>query len=93
MFLFNKDGRVIQIQEYGYRGGGATGRGVSLGDSVAKVYALYGWAGSSTKAGNNLTLDYSQKDHVAFQLVDQGKGPKVIGITLAITEKGQIPGQ
>jgi hypothetical protein len=93
MFLFNKDGRVIQIQEYGYKGGGPTGSGITLGDAVSKLYSVYGWANNSTKAGNQLTLDYSQKHHVAFQLMDQGKGPKVIGITVAITERGQIPGQ
>src|SRR5207248_2774770 len=50
MFLFNKDGRVIQIQEYGYKGGSPTGAGIILGDSVHKVYGIYGWANSSQKS-------------------------------------------
>ncbi len=91
MFLFNKDGRVIQIQEFGRTGGGGTSRGVRLGDTVSKVYRTYGWADSSTKQGNQLTLDYSRKAHVAFQLLDEGKGSKVVGITVALTESTQIP--
>ncbi len=92
MFLFNKDGRVIQIQEFGYRGGQPTTRGVGLGDPVAKIYSVYGWAGSAVKDGTNLTLDYSNKQHVAFQLLASGKGAKVVGITVAITELGQAAG-
>jgi hypothetical protein len=93
MFLFNKDGRVIQIQEFGYSGGGGTSRGVRLGDPVSRVYQLYGWADSSAKSGDQLTLDYSHKAHVAFQLLSQGKGAKVVGITVALTEKTEIPSE
>ena len=91
MFLFNKDGRVIQIQEYGYNGGGSTMLGLHLGDPVAKIYKLYGWAGFSSKTGQDLTLDYSQKNHVAFQIHGEGKNSKVVGITIALTEKSGIP--
>ncbi|MCC6730650.1 MAG: hypothetical protein IT208_15060 [Chthonomonadales bacterium] len=89
-FLFNKDGRVIQIQSFGYSDGGKTSRGISLGDTPARVYRTYGWPDSISKMGDTLTLDYSQKSHVAFQLVDRhnGKGMRVVGITVAQTERG-----
>ncbi len=90
MFLFNKDGKVIQIQEYGYSStGGATptSRGVKLGDPVASVYSAYGWADTTINNGSQLTLDYSTKAHVAFQLLNQGKGMRVVGITVAQTER------
>jgi hypothetical protein len=92
LFLFNKDGRVIQISQFGYRGGGATSRGISLGAPVKSVYSKYGWANSSSKAGNQLTLDYSHKANVAFQLLNRGKGAQVVGVTVAITERDRIPG-
>jgi hypothetical protein len=92
MFLFNKDGRVIQISQFGYRGGARTSRGVALGSAVRDVYAKYGWANSSAKAGNQLTLDYSHKANVAFQLLNRGKGAQVVGVTVAITERDRIPG-
>src|SRR5436853_158804 len=38
MFLFNKDGRVIQISEYGYSSAFGTEHGVRLGDPIGKVY-------------------------------------------------------
>ncbi len=87
MFLFNKDGRVIQIQEFGYKGGSPTSRGVRLGDPLRKVYATYGWADKSETQGDQTTLDYSHKAHVVFQLIKN----KVVGITVALTERSQIP--
>ncbi|MGC8667392.1 MAG: hypothetical protein ACP5VE_04645 [Chthonomonadales bacterium] len=87
MFLFNKDGRVIQIQEFGYKGGSPTSRGVRLGDPLRKVYAVYGWADKSETTGDQITLDYSHKAHVVFQLIKN----KVVGITVALTERSQIP--
>lgn len=91
MFLFNKDGRVIQISEFGYAGGVPTkAGGVRLGDSVSRVYSKYGWSGAVTKLNNQLTLDYSDASHVAFQMLDQGKSTKVVGITVAYTEKTNI---
>jgi hypothetical protein len=96
-FLFNKDGRVIQIQSFGYSGGSAvTERGVRLGDPVGKIYATYGWTGQMSKdaANNTMTLDYSKDHHCAFQLADikNGKGYRVVGITVAITEKNDLGG-
>ncbi len=87
-FLFNRDGRVIRIQSFGTKGKGATSRSVTLGDPLSKVYKAYGWAGATIKQGDSLTLDYSQKAHVVFDLLDRhdGKGPRVVGITVAPTE-------
>lgn len=87
-FLFNRDGRVIRIQSFGQKGAGATSRSVTLGDPLSKVYKAYGWAGTTIKQGDSLTLDYSQKAHVVFDLLDRrdGKGPRVVGITVAPTE-------
>jgi len=93
LFLFNKDGRVIQIQSFGYKAGGITSRGLTLGDATSKVYRLYGWPDSISKSGDTLTLDYSHKAHAAFQLVDRndGKGMKVVGITVALMERESAP--
>lgn len=87
-FMFNRDGRVIRIQTFGLKGAGATSRSVALGDPLSKVYKAYGWAGATIKQGDSLTLDYSQKAHVVFELLDRrdGKGPRVVGITVAPTE-------
>lgn len=87
-FMFNRDGRVIRIQSFGTKGTGATSRSVTLGDPLSKVYKAYGWAGATIKQGDSLTLDYSQKAHVVFDLLDRrdGKGPRVVGITVAPTE-------
>ncbi len=87
-FMFNKDGRVIRIQSFGPKGKGATSRSITLGDPVAKVYQKYGWAGTTIRQGDSLTLDYSQKFHVVFDLLDRhdGKGMRVVGITIAPSE-------
>lgn len=90
MFLFNKDGRVIQIQTFGYTGAGVTRRGIKLGANVDSIYKKYGWTANIQKSGDSMTLDYSRKAHVAFQLVNRskGKGYRVVGITVALTDKG-----
>lgn len=87
-FMFNRDGRVIRIQSFGTKGVGATSRSINLGDQISKVYKAYGWAGATIKQGNSVTLDYSQKAHVVFDLLDRGdrKGLRVVGITVAPSE-------
>lgn len=92
IFLFNKDGRLIQIASYGYSGPAVTSRGVRLGDPIGKIYAKYGWTANITKdaARNTMALDYSKDHHVAYQLADRGKGYRVIGITVGITELNQL---
>jgi hypothetical protein len=88
VFLFNKDGRVIQVQSFGYANGGKTAAGIALGDPVAKIYRTYGWPDQIEKEGDSMVLDYSRASHVAFQLLDRhnGKGSRVVGITVALTE-------
>jgi hypothetical protein len=92
-FLFNKDGRLIQVSSFGYSGGGAvTSRGLRLGDSIGKVYAQYGWTPNITKddTRGTMTLDYSKDHHVAFQLAEKNKVYHVVGITIGISELGQL---
>lgn len=93
IFLFNKDGRLIQVSSFGYSGGGAvTSRGVRLGDALGKIYALYGWTSNITKDAqrNTMALDYSKDHHVAFQLAEKNKSFHVVGITVGITELSQL---
>ncbi len=77
--LFNKDGRVIQIQEFGWKGGGKTRRGIGLGSSLGQIIAKYGWSTNGTPSGEDLMLRYGGRDQVMFQLHDN----KVVGITVA----------
>lgn len=81
-FLFNKDGRVIQIQEYGHdqkRKGDRTRKGVGLGSNLNSVLKQYGWSSDGTRSGDNLVMKYGNQYRVAFQLVKNN----VIGITIA----------
>jgi hypothetical protein len=93
VFLFNKDGLVIQIQSFGYKGATRTSSGVALGDVTRKVYAVYGWPDSVISSGDTMTLSYGKKANVAFQLVDRhnGQGMRVVGITVALTEAPKQP--
>lgn len=87
-FLFNRDGRVVKIQSFGLKGASRTSRSIALGDPLSRVYGKYGWASSTIKQGASLVLDYSQKAHVIFDLLDRGdgKGLRVVGITIAPSE-------
>ncbi len=95
-FLFNRDGRLIQAQSFGYSGGAVTARGLKLGDTVAKIFGTYGWTGNMVKdnAKGTMTLDYGKEKNVAFQLLDRhdGRGYRVVGITVGLTDKRDIPG-
>jgi hypothetical protein len=95
-YLFNRDGRLIQIQSFGYENGGVTSRGVRLGDTTAKIYHDYGWPESLVKddARGAMELNYAKKANATFQLVDRhdGKGYRVVGITIGITHRADIPG-
>jgi len=88
IFLFNNEGRLIQIQAFGYKAGARTVNGVGLGDPASRVYAIYGFPDETVVSGNSRTLDYSKKANVAFQLADRGdgKGMRVVGITVALTK-------
>ena len=79
-FTFNKEGRVIQIQEYGFFDGGKTKDGVGLGASLGDVLRVYGFSNDGERGDNDkLVLRYGGTNRMAFQLT----GNKVLGITLA----------
>lgn len=82
-FLFNNDGRVIQIQEYGWKGGGKTTEGVGLGSGLGQVIRQYGWSNDGDRTGDNLTLIYGGRDRLAIQLLRH----RVAGITLGLVRK------
>lgn len=87
VFLFNNEGRVIQIQSFGYSAGARTVNGVGLGDTAAKIYSIYGFPEETIVSGNTRTLVYSEKANVAFQLAQrEGKGLRVVGITVGLTK-------
>lgn len=87
VFLFNNEGRVIQIQSFGYAAGARTSAGVGLGDTAAKIYSIYGFPEETIVSGNTRTLVYSSKANAAFQLAEvEGKGLRVVGITVALTK-------
>jgi len=87
IFLFNNEGRVIQIQSFGYKAGARTANGVALGDRAARIYTVYGFPEQTLVTPTTRTLDYSKSANVAFQLADRsdGKGLRVVGITVALT--------
>jgi len=81
-FLFNHEGRVIQIQEYGWKGGTRTRQGIGLGSTLGQLIQRYGWSndGEHANLGGHemVTMRYGGNHKLAFQLVDN----KVVGITL-----------
>lgn len=82
-FLFNKEGRVIQIQEYGHdkkRRAGKTKLGITLGSNMNQVLRGYGWSNDGENDGSNVILRYGGERKVAFQLVNN----IVVGITVAV---------
>jgi hypothetical protein len=89
-FVFNKDGRVVQIESSGLSGtGGVTARGIKLGDPVAKVYRAYGWTGKVSRNGSATLLDYTRESHAAFTVQDEkGRGPVVVDIAVTLLDVG-----
>jgi len=81
-FLFNKEGKVIQIQQYGYNGGGKTVQGVGLGSSLGQVLGKYGMSNEGNRAGEMAQMIYGGREQVVFQLLRN----RVIGVTLAVTQ-------
>jgi hypothetical protein len=89
-FLFNKEGRVIQIQQYGWKGNATYGRtrqGVMLGSDLSQVVHGYGWSVDGGSAGKNIVLVYGGREKLAFQLVNN----KVVGITLGLYQTPPPP--
>ena len=81
-FLFNKDGRVIQIQEYGGTSlhSGKTRQGIMLGSNMTQVLSRYGWSNDGAHEGENVIMRYGAANKVAFQMVKN----RVLGITVAV---------
>lgn len=81
-FLFNKEGRVIQIQEYGNTSlhAGKTRQGIVLGSNMTQVLSRYGWSNDGAHDGDNVIMRYGGANKVAFQMVRN----RVLGITVAV---------
>lgn len=89
--LFDKEGRVIQIQAYGYSGVTTTGGKISLGDAYDKILRVYGWPESPSNEGGNIIARYPKRSNVAFQMSEKTKtkGMRVVAITVALTDKDE----
>lgn len=89
--LFDKEGRVIQIQAYGYSGVATAAGKVSLGDAYDKILRIYGWPESPSNEGGNIIARYPKRSNVAFQMSEKTKtkGMRVVAITVALTEKDE----
>jgi hypothetical protein len=82
-FHFNKDGRVERIAELGRGFGQHTSRGIGLGDTLEKVYSVYGWTDQIKDEGTGkFSLLYNDKYHAQFLILKN----KVIGISVFLKE-------
>ncbi len=82
LFQANKDGRVVQISAYGVKPDAKvrTSRGITFGDTYAKVINQYGYPDAHVSSGNVIAIRYN-KLGVAFQF--DTKTNKVTGIFVA----------
>ncbi len=82
-FHFNKDGRVERIAELGNMFGQHTSRGIGLGDSLERIYSVYGWTDRIKDEGNGkFSLLYNDRYHAQFLILKN----KVIGISVFLKE-------
>lgn len=86
-FLFNQQGRVIQIQAYGdkpqpHMVNPRTAEGITFGSTLGTVVKRYGWSNSGTNNGSYVQLEYGLHNRIAFQLSDN----HVVGIVLGVVE-------
>jgi len=89
-FLFNKDGRVIQIQAFGYNPKKKnvvpvlpqTAQGIRLESTLGQVLKKYGWSSDGEHVGEYVVLRYGDKKRVAFQSLKN----KIVGITLGVVK-------
>jgi hypothetical protein len=93
-FLFNKEGKVIQIQAYGQKPASKivaprSAQGITLGTDFGQVISKYGWSNDGEHSGDYVVMRYSQedrygrKDRIAFQ----SRHNKVLGIVLGVVNK------
>ncbi len=92
-FVFNRNGQVIQIGEYGPRkmekfnkvavpNGGATRKGVALGGSLGTVIGKYGFSLDGAHDAENVIMRFGHGPKIAFQMVNNA----VLGITVGVTK-------
>lgn len=75
------DGRVVEVNVSGNKWAKATTRkGITLGDSYAKVLQAYGWPEEQTQSGDILFCRYDDKYHVVFGL----RNKKVVSINITL---------
>lgn len=86
VFLFNLEGRVLDILERGREGGMPTQLGLKLGDDVKKLYELYGWPDTIEDNEPGFILDYGTKYHAKFAVIKN----KVVGIAVVLEESQVI---
>lgn len=84
-FLFDRKGRVIQIQAYGYKPSAKvtaprTAEGITLGTPLGQVIRRYGWSNDGDNAGDYIVLRYGAPDQIAFQ----SRHNQVVGIVLGL---------
>lgn len=86
-FLFNKQGRVIQIQAYGYKPSPKvpepiSAEGITLGSPLSAIIRHYGWSSDGESSGDYIVLRYGGRDQIAFQL----RHNHVVGIVLGLAK-------
>ena len=82
-FHFNKDGRVERIAELGNAFGQHTSRGIGLGDTLEKVYNVYGWTDRiKEEEPGKFSLLYNDKYHAQFLVLKK----KVVAISVFLKE-------
>ncbi len=86
-FFFNVAGRCVFIVERGREGGMPTQRGLKLGDTVKKLYELYGWPDTIQENEPGFILDYGSKYHAKFAVIKN----KIVGIGVVLEESQKLP--
>lgn len=82
-FHFNRDGRIDAILERGRGFGQHTSRGIGLGDTLDRIYSVYGWTDRIKDEGNGrFSLYYNDKYHAQFLILKN----RVAGIAVFLKE-------
>ncbi len=91
-FIFNKEGRVIQISLYGYSSPFRTRKGVGLSSQLGDVLQNYGSGVDGERTGDNLVMRFDvPKDGVKSKYAFQMSKNRVVGITLAVVNPQAAP--
>lgn len=86
-FLFNDQGRVIQIQAYGFKPSSkvpapVSAEGITLGSPLSAIIRHYGWSSDGQSNGDYLVLRYGGRYQIAFQC----RHNRVVGIVLGVAK-------